>query len=132
MRILLRLSLAFVASAAFFTHVWAAPVIMKVEPPNWWVGHSWNPVRLLIEGRDLTGARLAPVAGLTPGAATVSAKGNWALVDLTIAADAKPGRRTLTLTTPSGSTAVPFELLRPLPAQGRFQGFSPIESRFIP
>jgi hypothetical protein len=25
-----------------------APAVEKVEPPNWWPGHSINPVRLLI------------------------------------------------------------------------------------
>src|SRR5215218_8669570 len=34
------------------------PVIEKVEPPNWWADHSINPVRLLIRGRNLGGARL--------------------------------------------------------------------------
>lgn len=125
MRILCRMLLLFVASVAFFTSAFAAPVVTKVEPPNWWIGHSWNPVRLLIEGRDLTGGRLTPAEGLSPGETTVSTNGDWAFVSLTIAADAKPGRRTLTLTTPSGSTAVPFELLRRLPARGRFQGFGP-------
>ena len=35
------------------------PVIVKVEPPNWWVGHSINPVRLLVRGANLRGATLA-------------------------------------------------------------------------
>jgi hypothetical protein len=77
-------------------------------------------VRLLLEGRELTGAQLAPAEGLAPGPATVSASGNWALVDLTIAADAGAGRRSLTLTTPSGSTTMPFESLRRLPERGCF------------
>ena len=68
---------------------------------------------------------MAGAEGLATGEATVSANGDWAFVDLTISAEAKPGRRTLVLTTPSGSTAIPFELLRRLPAKGRFQGFSP-------
>ena len=33
------------------------PVIEKVDPPNWWAGHSVNPVRLLIHGLHLAGAR---------------------------------------------------------------------------
>jgi hypothetical protein len=40
----------------------APPEVTKVEPPNWWIGHSINPVRLLIRGRNLEGARA--VAGL--------------------------------------------------------------------
>jgi len=101
------------------------PVVSKIEPPDWWIGHSWNPVRLLIEGRNLAGAQLLPTAGLAVGEAKVSTNGNWVFVDLTIATDAKPGRRALTLTTPGGSTVVPFEVLRRPSAKGRFQGFSP-------
>ncbi|MBN1506259.1 MAG: cyclomaltodextrinase N-terminal domain-containing protein [Sedimentisphaerales bacterium] len=125
MRILSRPLRLLIVSVLFSISAFAAPVVTKVEPPNWWIGHSWNPVRLLIEGRELTDARLAPAEGLSVGQTTVSANGDWAFVDLTIATDARPGRRTLALTTPSGSTAVPFELLRRLPAEGRFQGFSP-------
>ena len=35
------------------------PTVTKVEPPNWWAGHSINPVRLLIRGANLGGAALA-------------------------------------------------------------------------
>jgi glycosidase len=103
----------------------ASPIVEKVEPPNWWIGHSWNPVRVLIHGQDLTGATLAPGQGMTAGQVKVAPNGEWAFVDLTIAADAKPGVRRLTLTTPSGPAQVPFELLRRLQTKGRFQGFSP-------
>ncbi len=34
-----------------------APVVEKVEPPNWWTGSTVNPVRLLIRGQNLAGAR---------------------------------------------------------------------------
>jgi len=101
------------------------PVVTKVEPPNWWIGHSWNPVRLLIEGRNFSGARLLPAPGLTAGSVKASENGNWAFVDLTIADNAKPGRRTLMLTTPEGTARVPFDLLPRLALDGRFQGFSP-------
>jgi glycosidase len=116
---------------AWLLLLWAAcpalanpPVVNKVEPPSWWIGHSWNPVRLLIEGRNLAGARLSPAAGFTVGDAKVSTNGDWVLVDVTIAADAKPGRRAITLTTPAGSTSVSFELMRHPVTKGRFQGFS--------
>lgn len=101
------------------------PAVLKVEPPNWWIGHSWNPVRLLIEGRNLGGARLVGAQGLTPGEVSVSANGDWAMVDLRIAADAKPGSRRLVLSTLGGEAPVSFELLRHPSARGRFQGFSP-------
>jgi hypothetical protein len=115
----------FVSAVLCVTALAAPPVVTKVEPPDWWIGHSWNPVRLLIEGRNLEGARFFTTTGLAVGDAKFSTNGNWVFVDLTIAADAKPGRRALTLSTPTGSTVVPFELLPRPSEKGHFQGFGP-------
>ena len=38
-----------------------APQVLKVDPPSWWVRHSLNPVRLLIHGKNLQGARVQPL-----------------------------------------------------------------------
>src|SRR5215813_10015504 len=40
------------------------PEIVKVDPPSWWVGSSVNPVRLMIRGRNLQGARVQVGPGL--------------------------------------------------------------------
>ena len=103
-----------------------APVVLKVEPPNWWVGHSINPVRVLIHGRNLAGARVeATGAGLQTGLTRINAAGTYLFVDVLIDGQAKPGRRTLRITTGNGMTDAPFEINAPLPRAGRFQGFSP-------
>ena len=39
----------------------AQPRVSKVEPPNWWPGHTWNPVRVSIHGSGLGGARVEAV-----------------------------------------------------------------------
>ncbi len=109
----------------------ASPTVHKVEPPGWWIGHSWNPVRLLIEGRDLTGARLAATDGLSTGPVTVSANGCWALVDVTIAANAAPGPRALQLVTADGTAEVALDLQPKLPTEDRFQGFSPDDVLYL-
>ena len=104
----------------------APPVVTKVEPPNWWIGHSINPVRLLIRGRNLEGARaLAGSPNLEIGVTRVNATGTYAFVDVSIARDAHPGPQPLRLVTPEGEAIAPFEVLEPLPRAGRFQGFSP-------
>ena len=102
------------------------PEVTKVEPPSWWPGHSRNPVRLLVRGAALQGARvLAPVgSGLEIGLASVNARGTYLFVDVAIAPEASPGRRTLRVVTPDGEAELPFELKAPLPRAGRFQGFS--------
>ncbi len=103
----------------------AAPLITSVEPPNWWAGHSLNPVRVLIHGSGLAGAAVAAPAGLTPGAVSISANGAYLFVDVTIAPGTKPGNYPLQIRTAAGSAVAPFRLEEPLPDTNRFQGFSP-------
>ena len=102
------------------------PEVTKVEPPNWWTGHSINPVRLLIRGHNLAGGRaVADAPGLRVGLVRVNAAGTYLFVDVSIAADAGPGAHPLRIVTAGGEASAPFDVLRPLPQEGRFQGFSP-------
>ncbi|MBZ5590793.1 MAG: cyclomaltodextrinase N-terminal domain-containing protein [Acidobacteriia bacterium] len=104
----------------------AAPEVRKVEPPNWWTGHSLNPVRLLISGRDLRGATVKCAAeGVTLSRAHTNAVGTYLFVDVEVGKNAKPGSYPLEIFTPEGAAIAPFQLLGPLPREGRFQGFSP-------
>ena len=103
-----------------------APEVLKIEPPNWWAGHSLNPIRLLIRGRRLADAQVAASgAGLKMGQASVNAAGTFLFVDITIDPEATPGERTLEIVTPQGKTTTSFELSQTLVRAGRFQGFSP-------
>jgi len=43
-------------------HGGAAPTITKVDPPNWWVPHTWNPIQVLLMGDDLKGATVTTAA----------------------------------------------------------------------
>ncbi len=121
-----------IIATAFF--IWAAavsalaqrPEVLKVEPPNWWANHSIDPVRVLVRGRHLVGARVEPVGeGISVGLVRVNAAGTYLFVDVEIARDARPGRRALRIVTPSGSVDAPFEVSAPLDRRGRFQGFGP-------
>ncbi|MBY0488494.1 MAG: cyclomaltodextrinase N-terminal domain-containing protein [Gemmatimonadaceae bacterium] len=100
-----------------------APSVSKVEPPNWWANHSINPVRVLVRGAHLAGAR-ASCAPLVCGAVTVNAAGTYAMLDVRIAPTIKPGDYPITLTTAQGSAKAPFTVSAQLPTMGRFQGFS--------
>jgi len=114
-----------VIGAALLALLLAPPQVGKVEPPGWWPGHSTSTVRLLVRGRDLAGATVGSAPGLSViGEPRVSTTGTSLLVDVAVNAGAAPGRRRLTVTTPSGSADVPFELRAPLSREGRFQGFS--------
>ena len=88
------------------------PVVEKVEPPSWWAGHSINPVRVLVRGRNLYGARveavgLAPATaagagdvGLRTGLVRVNERGTYLFLDVFVEPNARPGRRTIRLRGP--------------------------------
>ncbi|HEY0006158.1 MAG TPA: alpha-amylase family glycosyl hydrolase [Pyrinomonadaceae bacterium] len=101
------------------------PAVLKVEPPSWWARHSINPVRVMIRGRNLSGARVEAVGeGIRTGLVRINAAGSYLFVDVRIEPQAKPGGRALRITTAGGMTDAPFEINAPLPRAGRFQGFS--------
>jgi glycosidase len=102
----------------------APPEVLKVEPPSWWPGHSIDPVRLLVHGKNLAGASVTGGPGLAPGPATVNGAGTRLFVDVKIDPRAAPGARVLDLRTAAGTAKVPFEILAPLTRAGRFRGFS--------
>ena len=111
-------TIAIVASAAAAQ----APVVEKVEPPNWWAGHSINPVRLLVRGRHLAGARLE-CPRLACANVRVNAAGSYLLADVTVPRGTAPGSYPLTVRTARGAAPVAFTVSAALPAAGRFQGF---------
>jgi neopullulanase len=118
--------LLLVVVASWMAHAAGPPEVSKVEPPNWWIGHSWNPVRIMIRGANLTGARVeTDGAGIYPGEPWVNSKGTYVFVDLMIDRGARAGPVSLRLTTASGTAHVPFTIQEPLSREGRFGGFSP-------
>ncbi len=101
----------------------AAPSVTKVEPPNWWAGHSLNPVRLLINGTGLREATVTSSRGLTADQVSVNAKGTYLFVNITILPGTPPGDYPLQLKTVDGIAAVPFRIDAPPERAGG--GFSP-------
>ncbi len=110
------------------SHVCAAqgmPEVQKVEPPNWWAGHSINPVRVMMRGRNLHGARVEAVgAGLSTGLTRINPAGTYLFVDVAIDENAAPGARRLRVTNATGTTEAPFEIVHALSRVGRYQGFT--------
>ncbi len=103
-----------------------APAVEKVEPPSWWPGHSLDPVRVMVRGRGFAGARIESAGtGLVASGIKVNEAGSYLFADLKIDPRAEPGVRKIRIRTDAGVTEAPFELLRPLPREGRFRGFSP-------
>ncbi|MBC7841723.1 MAG: cyclomaltodextrinase N-terminal domain-containing protein [Gemmatimonadaceae bacterium] len=107
-----------------------APVIEKVDPPNWWGQHTINPVRVLIRGKHLHGATLV-CPTLRCARVTVNAAGTYAFVDVTIPVSTRAGKYPLTLRTASGTAPVPFTVTTPLARAGRFQGFNQDDAMYL-
>jgi glycosidase len=120
----------FALASACFSQV---PEILKVEPQSWWIGSSVNPVRLMISGRNLTGARAQAFGrGLrVVGAPKTNARGSYLFIDITIAPNAQPGQEQIKITAPSGTANASFEILAPLGSPGRFQGFTPADVMYL-
>jgi glycosidase len=131
----LLLTLLFLASVLFAGASVAAqtPEILKVEPPSWWIGSSLNPVRVLIRGKNLVGARVQPVGNgfRIVGAPKINESGSYMFVDLAILPNARPGEQTLKISNQSGGAEAHWEILPRLNRSGSFQGFSPDDVMYL-
>ena len=120
---------AFVSSlliSLFFTSALGqgAPSVTKVDPPSWWSNHTVNPIRLLIRGRNLSGARIkSPSANFRVANVRVNANSTYAFADLHISAAARPGKYSLVLETNAGGTEAAFTIEAPL-TDGSKEGIS--------
>jgi glycosidase len=101
-----------------------SPSITKVEPPSWWAGHTINPVRLLVRGKNLRGARVQGGSAVRTSRLVVNREGTYLFVSVTISPGARPGSYPLKLITPQGTATIPFTIEPPLAANTHFQGIN--------
>src|SRR5262249_55232240 len=102
-----------------------APTVSKVEPPSWWSNHSINPVRLLVRGTNLSGARVRATRPQTVVSdVRINPNGTYLFVNVRISAAAKPGEYPLVVESAQGKVTAPFHLNAPLDAQRNFQGIN--------
>src|ERR1700730_5983075 len=113
------------AFAVFASAQEGAPSVTKVEPPSWWAQHSVNPVRLLVRGKNLTGARVrAAQQAIRTSDAFVNRNGTYLFVNVNISPTARPGSYPLILETVQGNTTIPFTIEQPLDPKTHFQGIT--------
>jgi glycosidase len=108
------------------------PSVTKVEPPSWWARHSINPVRLLVRGKNLSGAQVRsanPV--IQTSQVLVNPSATYLFVSVTISPTARPGSYPLTLFTPHGNATIPFSISAPLAAATHFQGITPSDVIYL-
>ena len=102
-----------------------APVVLKVDPPSWWASHTINPVRLLVRGNHLSGARVSSSnPALRPSRVSVNNRGTYLFLDLEIDPSISNGRHVLDVETPSGRARMPFSIEAPLDTRNNFQGIN--------
>jgi hypothetical protein len=112
-------------SATGWTMPVPRPTVIAVEPPNWWIGHSINPVRVLIRGHGLGGATITTLSELTVSRIKVSATGTYLFANISIRATTRSGLYPLRITTSSGQTTTQFRVDPPLASDDPFKGLSP-------
>ena len=103
-----------------------APTVEKVEPANWWVGSTINPVRVLIKGTNLGGSRAeSSNPGITISNIKVSSNGHYMFGDVKIGESVKPGDYPIKVITAGGMVNAPFSIFTPAQRLGNNQGFLP-------
>lgn len=97
-----------------------------MDPPSWWVGSTINPVRVLIRGRNLAGARIeSTTPGITASNFETSANGHYLFADIRMAENVKVGDHDLRIVTPAGTATTKFGVFQPQPRLGNYNGFLP-------
>ncbi|MDM7921328.1 MAG: alpha-amylase family glycosyl hydrolase [Pyrinomonadaceae bacterium] len=100
----------------------AAPRVEKVEPPNWWAGHTLNPVRVMVRGEGFKGAS---VVSRDPQLAVsnirINDRGDHIFFDVAISPATRPGSYKFDLTTLAGAVTVNFEVKPQLTPRSREQ-----------
>jgi len=108
-----------------------APVVNKVEPPNWWIGLT-PEVMLLISGRHLEATHvLCNLPTLKVSRTQSSGNGNYLFVWLKLAADAKSGTAICRVTTDAGATTFELPLSNRQLKLGKFQGLAPQDVMYL-
>lgn len=86
-----------------------SPVVEKVEPPNWWIGHTINPVRVLVRGTNFDGSVIRSASsGISVSNLKVNSRGDYLFVDVMVDPKATPGDTSFTIATSKGEAVVPF------------------------
>jgi glycosidase len=103
----------------------SAQTVTKVDPPSWWSNHTINPVRLLVRGTNLSGARVSSAdPALRASRVSVNEKGTYLFVDVEISPSARPAKYSLMVETPANRATIPFTIETPFDTRTNFQGIT--------
>jgi len=101
-----------------------APVVTKVEPPNWWLGITQD-LMVLLSGRHLEAKHVAcNMPGLLVLRTQSAAGGSYLFVWLKFGPELRSGTAVCRITTSEGTTSFELPLQNRQPTLRRFQGLS--------
>jgi glycosidase len=101
-----------------------APVVNKVEPPNWWVGLTPD-VMVLVSGKNLQATHTqCNLQEVTVSRTQSSLNGNYLFVWLKFSPELKSGTAVCRIATSKGETAFEFPIAARKQILGRNQGIS--------
>ena len=99
--------------------------INKIEPPNWWAGHSYKNIQLMVYGNNLDSAKVEIVGEGVILKNVINPKNtNYAFVYLLLNENVKPGLITLKFSNKYGVQNVNYCLLKRENTNQNNQGFS--------
>jgi neopullulanase len=108
-----------------------APVVKKVEPPNWWVGLTPG-VMLLLTGKNLNATRAScNLPDIVVNRTQSGGGGEYLFVWLKLETKLKTGTAVCRISTPKGDTTfeIPFAARKPI--LGRNQGLAPDDVLYL-
>jgi glycosidase len=101
----------------------SAPMVHKIDPPNWWVNYT-PELTLLLTGENLSGAHVVSASkAVEVLSSDASQNGHYLFVRLKISAS-RSATGELKVNTASGSTSVRLPLLARADSRRPFEGFS--------
>ncbi|MGC2768190.1 MAG: cyclomaltodextrinase N-terminal domain-containing protein, partial [Candidatus Acidiferrum sp.] len=102
-----------------------APVVTKVEPPNWWVGLTPD-VMVLLSGKNLQATHAqCNLSDVVVSRTQSSINGDYLFVWLRFSAQLKSGTAVCRIVTPKGGTSFEFPIAARKQILGRNSGLSP-------
>jgi glycosidase len=108
-----------------------APVVQKVEPPNWWVGLTPD-VMILLSGKNLNATRAScNLQDVIVNRTQSSSGGDYLFVWLKLNPKLKTGTAVCRITTPKGETTFEFPFASRKAILGRNQGLAPDDVLYL-
>lgn len=101
-----------------------SPVVIRIDPPNWWIGMKTSKIQLMLYGEHLANIAVRSSSeGVSVSKVYRVDNPSYGFIDIAVSPTAKVGPHRLTITNSSGTTSIAYPLMKRGNAQGRFQGF---------